>query len=164
MSDSDIIATPKHEPEALQAEDKIHDEEDRLLPGFVREVLDAVADGDDEIRQRQAAAMLLYLLLRGSARVGSAALRARDFRLPHRLDLAVGVVQLRGLSGGHFQEIGRQAERMNAVGMNGRDRAVIGLAHLVVAGGGRKAGDQPLDAWPIRWAHRRALRLNGDGR
>ena len=49
MSDSDIIATPKHEPEAVQAEDKIHDEEDRLLPGFVREVLDAVADGDDEM-------------------------------------------------------------------------------------------------------------------
>jgi len=49
MSDSDIIATPPHEPEAAQAEDRIHDEEDRLLPGFVREVLDAVADGDDEM-------------------------------------------------------------------------------------------------------------------
>ena len=49
MSDSDIIATPPHEPEAVQAEDRIHDEEDRLLPGFVREVLDAVADGDDEM-------------------------------------------------------------------------------------------------------------------
>jgi magnesium transporter len=48
MSDSDIIATPPHEPEAAHAEDKIHDEEDRLLPAFVREVLDAVADGDDE--------------------------------------------------------------------------------------------------------------------
>jgi magnesium transporter len=48
MSDSDIIATPPHEPEAVQLEDKIHDEEDRLLPAFVREVLDAVADGDDE--------------------------------------------------------------------------------------------------------------------
>ena len=48
MSDSDIIATPPHEPEAVQAEERIHDEEDRLLPGFVREVLDAVADGDDE--------------------------------------------------------------------------------------------------------------------
>ena len=44
MSDSDIIATPSHEP----PEDAIHDEEDRLLPSFVREVLDAVADGDDE--------------------------------------------------------------------------------------------------------------------
>ena len=49
MSDSDITATPPHEPEAVQAEDRIHDEEDRLLPGFVREVLDAVADGDDEM-------------------------------------------------------------------------------------------------------------------
>ena len=48
MSDSDIIATPPHEPEAVQSEDRIHDEEDRLLPEFVREVLDAVADGDDE--------------------------------------------------------------------------------------------------------------------
>ncbi len=48
MSDSDIIATPPHEPDAVQVEDKIHDEEDRLLPAFVREVLDAVADGDDE--------------------------------------------------------------------------------------------------------------------
>ncbi len=48
MSDSDIIASPPHEPEAVQAEDRIHDEEDRLLPGFVRLVLDAVADGDDE--------------------------------------------------------------------------------------------------------------------
>ncbi len=48
MSDSDIIVTPPHEPAAVQVEDKIHDEEDRLLPAFVREVLDAVADGDDE--------------------------------------------------------------------------------------------------------------------
>ena len=48
MSDSDIIATPPHEPDALPAEDRVHDEEDRLRPGFVREVLDAVADGDDE--------------------------------------------------------------------------------------------------------------------
>jgi len=48
MSDSDIIATPPHEPGAVQPEDRIHDEEDRLLPGFVRLVLDAVADGDDE--------------------------------------------------------------------------------------------------------------------
>ncbi|HEU4705347.1 MAG TPA: magnesium transporter, partial [Sphingomicrobium sp.] len=29
-------------------EDRVHDEEDRLRPEFVREVLDAVADGDDE--------------------------------------------------------------------------------------------------------------------
>jgi magnesium transporter len=48
MSDSDIIATPPHEPEAVSAEDRVHDDEDRLLPAFVREVLDAVADGDDE--------------------------------------------------------------------------------------------------------------------
>jgi magnesium transporter len=48
MSDSDIIATPPHEPDAVQSEDRIHDEEDRLLPEFVRDVLDAVADGDDE--------------------------------------------------------------------------------------------------------------------
>ena len=48
MSDSDIIATPPHEPEAAPAEDRVHDREDRLLPAFVRQVLDAVADGDDE--------------------------------------------------------------------------------------------------------------------
>jgi magnesium transporter len=47
MSDSDTIATPPHEPGSLQ-EDRVHDEEDRLRPEFVREVLDAVADGDDE--------------------------------------------------------------------------------------------------------------------
>jgi len=48
MSDSETIATPPHEPEATPFEDRIHDEEDRLRPQFVREVLDAVADGDDE--------------------------------------------------------------------------------------------------------------------
>jgi magnesium transporter len=48
MSDSDIIATPPHEPEIHPDEDRVHDEEDRLRPEFVREVLDAVADGDDE--------------------------------------------------------------------------------------------------------------------
>jgi magnesium transporter len=48
MSDSDIIATLPHEPDAAPAEDRIHDKEDRLRPEFVREVLDAVADGDDE--------------------------------------------------------------------------------------------------------------------
>ena len=48
MSDSDIIATPPREPEAAPAEDRVHDREDRLLPAFVRQVLDAVADGDDE--------------------------------------------------------------------------------------------------------------------
>ena len=48
MSDSETIATPPHEPHAAPFEDRIHDEEDRLRPQFVREVLDAVADGDDE--------------------------------------------------------------------------------------------------------------------
>ncbi len=48
MSDSDIIASPPHEPEAAPAEDRVHDKEDRLRPEFVRDVLDAVADGDDE--------------------------------------------------------------------------------------------------------------------
>ena len=48
MSD-DIIATPAHEPqEAAVTEDRVHDKEDRLRASFVREVLDAVADGDDE--------------------------------------------------------------------------------------------------------------------
>ena len=47
MSDSDTIATPPHEP-GISQEDRVHDEEDRLRPEFVREVLDAVADGDDE--------------------------------------------------------------------------------------------------------------------
>jgi len=47
MSDSDTIATPPHEP-GTPIEDRVHDEEDRLRPEFVREVLDAVADGDDE--------------------------------------------------------------------------------------------------------------------
>jgi len=48
MSDSDIIATSPHEPHDAPLADPIHDEEDRLRPSFVREVLDAVADGDDE--------------------------------------------------------------------------------------------------------------------
>lgn len=48
MSDSDIIATPPHEPAFHSDEDRVHDEDDRLRPSFVREVLDAVADGDDE--------------------------------------------------------------------------------------------------------------------
>jgi len=47
MSDSDTIATSPHEFGA-PVEDRVHDEEDRLRPEFVREVLDAVADGDDE--------------------------------------------------------------------------------------------------------------------
>jgi magnesium transporter len=48
MSDSETIATPPHEPEIAPPEDRIHDKEDRLRTDFVREVLDAVADGDDE--------------------------------------------------------------------------------------------------------------------
>jgi magnesium transporter len=48
MSDSDIIASPPHEPDAAPVEDRVHDKEDRLRPEFVRDVLDAVADGDDE--------------------------------------------------------------------------------------------------------------------
>jgi magnesium transporter len=48
MSESDDIATPVHEPDILAGEDRVHDEDDRLRPSFVREVLDAVADGDDE--------------------------------------------------------------------------------------------------------------------
>jgi len=47
MSDSDIIATPPHD-HGPPIQDRVHDEEDRLRPEFVREVLDAVADGDDE--------------------------------------------------------------------------------------------------------------------
>jgi magnesium transporter len=48
MSESDDIATPVHDQATAPAGDRIHDEEDRLRPSFVREVLDAVADGDDE--------------------------------------------------------------------------------------------------------------------
>jgi len=48
MSESEDIAAPLHELDAAPREDPVHDEEDRLLPSFVREVLDAVADGDDE--------------------------------------------------------------------------------------------------------------------
>jgi len=48
MSESENFATPLHEPEFQAPPDQVHDEEDRLRPSFVREVLDAVADGDDE--------------------------------------------------------------------------------------------------------------------
>ena len=48
MSESDIIATPQHGPEGAPAEDRVHDKEDHIRASFVREVLDAVADGDDE--------------------------------------------------------------------------------------------------------------------
>ena len=50
MSVSDDIATPPHEvlPQPAPVRDHILDEEDRLRPQFVRQVLDAVADGNDE--------------------------------------------------------------------------------------------------------------------
>lgn len=48
MSDSDIIATPPHESGYSPETETVMDAEDRLRPQFVREVLDAVADGDDE--------------------------------------------------------------------------------------------------------------------
>jgi magnesium transporter len=48
MSDSETIANPPHEPEAAPSRDSVHDKEDRLRAEFVRDVLDAVADGDDE--------------------------------------------------------------------------------------------------------------------
>jgi magnesium transporter len=48
MSDSDIIATAPHEPNGAAPEDRVHDKEDHIRASFVREVLDAVADGDDE--------------------------------------------------------------------------------------------------------------------
>ena len=48
MSDSETIANPPHRPEAAPSADRVHDKEDRLRAEFVREVLDAVADGDDE--------------------------------------------------------------------------------------------------------------------
>jgi magnesium transporter len=48
MSDSDTIATPPHEPDQTASGNGVLDEEDRLRPEFVRDVLDAVADGDDE--------------------------------------------------------------------------------------------------------------------
>jgi len=48
MSDSDTIATPAHEPDQPPSGTGVLDEEDRLRPEFVREVLDAVADGNDE--------------------------------------------------------------------------------------------------------------------
>jgi magnesium transporter len=48
MSDSDTIAIPPHEPNGATPEDRVHDKEDHIRASFVREVLDAVADGDDE--------------------------------------------------------------------------------------------------------------------
>ena len=46
MSESDIIAAPPHGSAAPT--DTVLDEDNRLRPRFVRQVLDAVADGDDE--------------------------------------------------------------------------------------------------------------------
>ena len=50
MSESDDIATPLDDESAIvpPVRDEVLDEEDRLRPRFVRQVLDAVADGDDE--------------------------------------------------------------------------------------------------------------------
>jgi magnesium transporter len=49
MSERDEFAGALHEPELpISVDDDVMDEEDRLRPRFVREVLDAVADGDDE--------------------------------------------------------------------------------------------------------------------
>ena len=53
MSDSDIIATPPHEPaDAAAAEEQIHDKEDRLRTDFVERVLDAVEAGDHEAAKK----------------------------------------------------------------------------------------------------------------
>jgi magnesium transporter len=52
MSDSDIIATPPHEPEAAAADDRIHDNEDRLRTDFVERVLDAVEAGDHDTAKK----------------------------------------------------------------------------------------------------------------
>ncbi len=49
MSERDDFASALHEPELqVSVDSDVLDEEDRLRPRFVREVLDAVADGDDE--------------------------------------------------------------------------------------------------------------------
>ena len=55
MSESDIIAAPPHQPGV--ATDTVLDEENRLRPRFVRHVLDAVADGDDETARGLVAAL-----------------------------------------------------------------------------------------------------------
>jgi magnesium transporter len=52
MSDSDIIATSPHEPDAQAVDDRIHDKEDRLRPDFVARVLDAVEAGDHETAKK----------------------------------------------------------------------------------------------------------------
>ncbi|QNN64737.1 magnesium transporter [Sphingomonas rhizophila] len=49
MSERDDFASTLHEPELpVSVDDDVMDDDDRLRPRFVREVLDAVADGDDE--------------------------------------------------------------------------------------------------------------------
>lgn len=48
MSESEHLAAPPRESAARAAPDSILDDENRLRPWFVREVLDAVSDGDDE--------------------------------------------------------------------------------------------------------------------
>ena len=48
MSEREDFAGPSHDPDLPAIDTTILDEEDRLRPRFVREVLDAVADGDDE--------------------------------------------------------------------------------------------------------------------
>src|SRR5690242_20541621 len=66
---------------------------------------------------------------------GRFALNAGDFRLPDRLDLAVGVVDLRGAAGGHLEKVAGQVQRSDAIGVDRGDGAVIGRMHLGVAGG-----------------------------
>ena len=56
MSDSDIIATPQHESDPTY--DRVHDKEDHLRASFVREVMDAVADGDDEAARALVAGLM----------------------------------------------------------------------------------------------------------
>src|SRR5262245_1002949 len=46
MSESEDIAAPVHEPDVGPTEDRIHDKEARMLPAFVRQILECVADGD----------------------------------------------------------------------------------------------------------------------
>ena len=55
MSESDQIAAPPQDRRVLT--DTVLDEENRLRPRFVREVLDAVADGDDETARGLVAAL-----------------------------------------------------------------------------------------------------------
>ncbi len=52
MSESEDIATPLHEPEAVPADESIHDKEDRLRTDFVASVLDAVEAGDHDLARK----------------------------------------------------------------------------------------------------------------